>query len=72
MDNLSLNRQNQHYEGVVTLAKAILRSTMMSTGTSKQAAFSFLFKMNDLFEGYVGECLKKSVSDNRLQTGPTA
>ena len=59
MDNLSLNRQNQHYEGVLSLAKAILRSTMMITGTSKQAAFSFLFKMNDLFEGYVGECLKR-------------
>ena len=59
MENIQINRQNQHYEGVMQLAIAIINSTTMSTGVNKQIAFSFLFKMNDLYEGYVGECLKK-------------
>jgi 5-methylcytosine-specific restriction enzyme subunit McrC len=62
LENIQLNRQNQHYDNVLQLAIAILRSTSMSTGFNQQAAFSFLFKMNELFEGYVGECLKKVVA----------
>lgn len=58
IDRISLNRQNQHYEGVLSLAVSILRSTMMSSAVSDQIAFSFLLKMNDLYEAYVGECLK--------------
>jgi 5-methylcytosine-specific restriction enzyme subunit McrC len=59
MEKIQMNRQNQHYEGVLQLAIAIINSTAMSTGSNKQIAFSFLFKMNDLYEGYVGECLKR-------------
>lgn len=59
MEKIQINRQNQHYEGVLQLAIAIINSTTMSTGVNKQIAFSFLFKMNDLYEGYVGECLKR-------------
>lgn len=59
MDNIPVNRQNQHFEGVLSLAIAILRSTAMSTASNKRIAFSFLFKMNDLYEAYVGECLKR-------------
>ncbi|MBU8792466.1 McrC family protein [Oceanobacillus caeni] len=59
LDSIEINRQNQHYEGVLQLAIAIIQSTIMSSGVSKQIAFSYLFKMNDLYEAYVGECLKK-------------
>lgn len=59
IDNIQINRQNQHFEAVMRLAIAILQSTSMSTGVNNQIAFSFLFKMNDLYEGYVGECLKR-------------
>jgi 5-methylcytosine-specific restriction enzyme subunit McrC len=62
LENIQINRQNQHYEGVLQLAIAILQSTSMTTGFNQQAAFSFLFKMNDLFEGYVGECLKRVIA----------
>jgi 5-methylcytosine-specific restriction enzyme subunit McrC len=62
LENIPINRQNQHYEGVLQLAIAILQSTSMTTGFNQQTAFSFLFKMNDLFEGYVGECLKRVIA----------
>lgn len=39
-------------------AEAILRSKSMNTEKNNQIAFSFLFKMNDLYEAYVGECLR--------------
>jgi 5-methylcytosine-specific restriction enzyme subunit McrC len=58
LENIPINRQNQHYEDVLQLAIAILQSTSMTTSFNQQTAFFFLFKMNDLFEGYVGECLK--------------
>lgn len=59
LKNIQCNRQNHHYEGVLQLAIAILSSTSMSTGQNNKIAFSFLFKMNDLFEGYIGQLLKK-------------
>ncbi|MEY8757933.1 McrC family protein [Peribacillus frigoritolerans] len=62
MEKIQINRQNQHYEGVLQLAIAIINSTSMSTGVNKQIAFTFLFKMNDLYEGYVGECLKRMLA----------
>jgi len=59
LKNIQCNRQNQHYEGVLQIAIAILNSTSMSTGQNDHIAFSFLFKMNDLFECYIGELLKR-------------
>lgn len=59
LNSIEINRQNQQYEGILQLAIAIIQSTVMSSGVSKQIAFSYLFKMNDLYEAYVGECLKK-------------
>jgi 5-methylcytosine-specific restriction enzyme subunit McrC len=62
LENIQINQQNQHYENVLQLAIAILHSTSMTTGFNQQTAFSFLFKMNDLFEGYIGECLKRVIA----------
>ncbi|WP_158282175.1 McrC family protein [Salipaludibacillus keqinensis] len=64
LDQVEINRQNQHYETTLQLATAILQSTSMSSGQSKQIAFSYLFKMNDLFEGYTGEMLKKIMASS--------
>jgi 5-methylcytosine-specific restriction enzyme subunit McrC len=62
LENIQINRQNQHYEDVLQMAIAILQSISMTSGFNQQTAFSFLFKMNDLFEGYVGECLKRVIA----------
>ncbi|WP_338452537.1 hypothetical protein R4Z09_12050 [Niallia oryzisoli] len=67
LDHIQINRQNQHFEPVFQLALAIIRSTMMTTGANSQIAFSFLFKMNDLYEGYVGECLKRVLAPTGLK-----
>ncbi|MGE7666643.1 McrC family protein [Ureibacillus composti] len=67
IEKVQMNRQNQHYEGVLQLAIAIINSTMMNTGVNQQIAYSFLFKMNDLYEAYVGECLKRVVIPMQLQ-----
>ncbi|MBZ9533266.1 McrC family protein [Cytobacillus oceanisediminis] len=56
---IQLNRQNKHYEKTLQLAKAILQSTSMSSEKNQQIAFAFLFKMNDLYETYIGEVLKR-------------
>ncbi|MFC4022322.1 McrC family protein [Oceanobacillus longus] len=53
-----LNRQNTHYDSSIQLAHAILQSNSMTSGKDNQIAFSFLFKMNDLYEGYIGEVMK--------------
>ncbi|MBZ5752594.1 McrC family protein [Metabacillus rhizolycopersici] len=62
IETIQINRQNKHYEAVLQLALAILHSSSMSTGENNQIAYSFLFKMNDLYEWYVGECLKRVLS----------
>ncbi|MCM3570310.1 McrC family protein [Neobacillus mesonae] len=67
MDTIQINRQNQHYEAVLQLALAIIHSTSMGTGASGQIAFTFLFKINDLYEGYVGECLKRVLPPSDYQ-----
>jgi 5-methylcytosine-specific restriction enzyme subunit McrC len=59
LEQILLNRQNKHYEKTLQLAKAIVQSTSMSSQQHQQIAFSFLFKMNDLFETYIGEVLKR-------------
>lgn len=67
VEKIKINRQNQHYEAVLHLAIAIINSTMMNTGANNQLAFSLLFKMNDLYEVYVGECLRKVLALTDLQ-----
>ncbi|WP_459500510.1 McrC family protein [Bacillus sp. C1] len=59
LETITCNRQNKHFETALQLAVAILKSLSMNTKQHNQIAFSFLFKMNDLFEGYIGEVLKK-------------
>lgn len=58
LKQLDLNRQNRHYEKALQLAVVILQASSMSTGQHNQIAFSFLFKMNDLFESYIEQILK--------------
>lgn len=58
IDGIQINRQNQHFEPVLQLAIALIKSNSMNTGVNNQIGYSFLFKMNDLYEGYIGECLK--------------
>ncbi|PMC35719.1 ATP-dependent helicase [Bacillus sp. UMB0899] len=59
VEQMQLNRQNTHYEKALQLSKAIIQSTSMSSQQNQQIAFSFLFKMNDLYETYIGEVLKR-------------
>lgn len=59
LEQIQLNRQNKHYEKTLQLAKAIIQSTSMSSQQNQQIAFAFLFKMNDLYETYIGEVLKR-------------
>lgn len=67
LKDIQCNRQNQHYESILQLAIAILSSTSMSIGQNNQIAFSFLFKMNDLFECYIGELLKRILISSKYK-----
>lgn len=62
LDDVDLNRQNKHYEKALPLAKAILQSNFMSSGHSQSSAFGFLFKINDLYEAYIGEILTRMMA----------
>ena len=63
-ERVALDRTNQRYHQLHSLAKLILARDWQNTTTGCSEGFSLLFPMNDLFEEYVGRCLEIAL-DNR-------
>lgn len=57
-ERVALDRTNQRYHQLYSLAKLILAQDWQNTTTGRSEGFSLLFPMNDLFEEYIGRCLK--------------
>ena len=59
VNNFSFNRLNKPFEDAFTLGKMIVlgESTLGNSGGNK--AYSILFKMNEIFEIYIGKLLKE-------------
>lgn len=66
-NRLNLNRQTKHYEQALLWSKIFLQNRSFSPYKGSDVAFALLFDMNRLFESYVGNFIKKKLSDTRLQ-----
>ena len=57
---IHLNRLNQKYEPVLNLAKIFICQSSLELNVDKIKTFSFLFDMNELFEEFIGEFVKRN------------
>lgn len=67
LENIHFNRNNQRFYDSFLLAKLILSgsSSTFQSGTSRN--FSFLFKMNELFEEYIAYLVKQVTSHVKIK-----
>jgi len=66
LDAVQFNRQNERFLPLFQLAIFILKSRSMASTFQKVSGFSLLFKVNDLYEGYIGEALKRVASREKF------
>lgn len=59
MADVSVTRLTKHLEPLVSLAKLFLRSSSQDVVTGEARGFTLLFDMNELFEGYIGNVMRK-------------
>ena len=66
-----LDRTNTAFHDLHRLARLFLADEWQSTKSGAADGFSLLFPMNELFEEFVGRCLKRALAPNlvRLQPG---
>ena len=57
-----LDRTNTAFHDVYRLAKVFLGGDWQSTAGGRSPGFSLLFPMNELFEKYIGRCLKRALA----------
>ena len=64
------DRLNEHYRGVVGLARLVLRHSEFESGRGHVRASGFLMNMNDLFQVFVTVALREAlgVSEQRLRS----
>lgn len=65
-ENYKLNKKNERFKEVFILAKLILNNSIMNKSSGKENGFSILFKMNYLYEEYIGVLLKESIEDKEI------
>ena len=58
-----LDRTNTSYHQLHSWAQLFLKGDYQSTSGGDVRGFSLLFAMNDLFEKYIGKCLKRAYAD---------
>lgn len=66
-ERVDLDRTNQRYHQLHSLAKLILARDWQNTTTGRSEGFSLLFPMNDLFEEYIGRCLKVALPHRSVE-----
>lgn len=57
-----LDRTNMTFHDVYRLARLFLERDWQSTAAGQAPGFSLLFPMNELFELYIGRCLKRALA----------
>ena len=58
---IRFDRLNEHYRGVVGLARLVLRHSAFQSGRGNVRASGFLMNMNDLFEEFVTVALREAL-----------
>ena len=70
-ERVSLDRINTEFHDLYKLAKYFLSHRFQSTTSGRGLGFTLLFSMNELFENFIGKCIKNALeprgSDVRLQ-----
>lgn len=65
-DQVILDRTNERWRELLTLARLLLGERFQSTSSGEGRGFSLLFEMNTLFEGYVGRTLRRALAGTGL------
>ncbi len=58
-NKISLTRQNERFQEVFTFCKLILFNQTPSASSGKERTFSLLFDMNNVFEDFIAQFMKK-------------
>ncbi len=59
--NVTFNRLNEHYRGVVGLSRLILRHSAFESGRGRIRASGFLMNMNNVFQEFVTQALREAL-----------
>ena len=62
-----LDRTNLVFHDLHHLARLFLAGDWQSTTSGRTAGFSLLFPMNELFEMFIGQCLKRALAPQTVQ-----
>lgn len=57
-----LDRSNTAFHDLYRLARMFLAGDWQSTASGRATGFALVFAMNDLFEAFVGRCVRRAVS----------
>ena len=66
IERYKFSRLNIRFEEILILAKLILCGNSSIGGKSDEKSYSLLFKMNDVFEGYIGNILKENINEDKV------
>lgn len=64
IDRISIDRRHTRYEPVFNLAKMVLRMTSPDSPTGGPEVYSLMFDMNEVFERFVAEELRRALSNS--------
>jgi 5-methylcytosine-specific restriction enzyme subunit McrC len=67
-DRVVIDRTNQSWAQLLSLAKLLLGERFQTTSLGKSTGFSQLFEMNKLFEEFVGRALQKTLQATSYRT----
>ena len=67
-----LDRTNTAFHDLYRLARLFLADEWQSTASGAAPGFTLLFPMNDLFEKFVGRCLKRALSPRPVHLQPAS
>ena len=69
---VQLDRTNSAFHDLYRLARLFLAGDWQSTTSGRTTGFSLLFPMNELFEMFIGKCLKRALAPQPVQLQDTS
>ncbi|MBV4438634.1 McrC family protein [Clostridium tyrobutyricum] len=68
LEKFSFNRLNNRYASVFILAKMLLSGYSSTGSTGNDKSYSILFKMEEIFERYIGNLIARNIKDSVVYT----
>jgi len=66
-ERVTLDRTNVEFHNLYKLARFFLECRFQSSTTGQGVGFALLFTMHQLFENYIGKCLKRALDSSRFE-----